>query len=117
MQSDEFYKNLTMFLDDKDQELYNEWSLWTSQSNDRYYIDGQLIDGEVMFFTNERTEQEIELMHKRNEEEQKLRDLNLDLNDEVDKAYFYLATRFINSHAVLRGKLIPYEVFKQRFSK
>lgn len=117
MQNDEFYKKLTMSAKEKDQNLYNEWSSWAAQSNDRYYIDGKIVNGEVVFFTQERTDAEITYLHKKRDVEIYLLELNLDISSPMNKKYMDYANKFIKSKRLLIQDLLPYEEFKARYNK
>ena len=61
--TDEYFINLTMDYDKRDDEIYPKWAVWCAKSEDRYYIDGK--DGH--FYTHERTENEIAIERKRRE--------------------------------------------------
>jgi len=61
--TDEYFINLTMDYDKRDDEIYPKWAVWCAKSNDRYYIDGK--DGH--FYTHERTDEEIAIERKKRE--------------------------------------------------
>lgn len=61
--TDEFFINLTMDFDKRDDNIYPKWAVWCAKSEDRYYIDG--IDGH--FFTHARTDKEIAIERKKRE--------------------------------------------------
>lgn len=61
--TDEYFINLTMDYDKRDDEIYPKWAVWCALSNDRYYIDGK--DGH--FYTHVRTDEEIAIERKRRE--------------------------------------------------
>ena len=61
--TDDFFINLTMDYDKRDDEIYCRWAVWCALSNDRYYIDGK--DGH--FYTHVRTDEEIAIERKRRE--------------------------------------------------
>lgn len=61
--TDDYFINLTMDYDKRDDEIYPKWAVWCALSEDRYYIDGK--DGH--FYTHVRTEQEIAIEKKRHE--------------------------------------------------
>jgi len=61
--TDEFFINLTMDYDKRDDNIYPLWSRWCALSEDRYYIDGK--DGH--FYTHIRTDAEIRIEKKRHE--------------------------------------------------
>ena len=61
--TDEFFINLTMDYDKRDDNIYPKWAVWCALSNDRYYIDGK--DGH--FYTHVRTDEEIAIERKRRE--------------------------------------------------
>ena len=44
--TDEYFINLTMDYDHRDDEIYPKWAVWCAKSNDRYYIDGK--DGSII---------------------------------------------------------------------
>jgi len=109
--NDEFFINLTMTLSQKDDALYNEWSSWCANSGNRYYIAGQVEEDEVLFYTVERTQEEINTLSYL----KVLKDFVSTLNseDEIDKKYIDLANRFIENNPK-KGRLIPYELFRRR---
>lgn len=53
--TDEYFINLTMKYDERDDEIYPKWAVWCAKSDDKYCIDGK--DGH--FYTRVRTEEEI----------------------------------------------------------
>ena len=53
--TDDYFLNLTMDYDKRDDSIYPKWAVWCAKSNDKYYIDGK--DGH--FFTHVRTDEEI----------------------------------------------------------
>lgn len=53
--TDEYFINLTMKYDERNDEIYPKWAVWCAKSDDKYYIDGK--DGH--FFTHVRTDEEI----------------------------------------------------------
>lgn len=53
--TDDYFINLTMKYDERDDSIYPKWAVWCAKSNDKYYIDGK--DGH--FFTHVRTDEEI----------------------------------------------------------
>lgn len=53
--TDDYFINLTMDFDKRDDTIYPQWAVWCAKSGDRYYIDGK--DGH--FFTHVRTDDEI----------------------------------------------------------
>lgn len=61
--TDDYFINLKMDYDKRDDEIYPKWAVWCALSDDRYYIDGK--DGH--FYTHVRTEQEIAIERKRRE--------------------------------------------------
>lgn len=61
--TDEYFINLTMDYDKRDDSIYPKWAVWCALSNDKYYIDGK--DGH--FFTHRRTEEEIAIERKKRE--------------------------------------------------
>ena len=61
--TDEYFINLTMDYDKRDDTIYPKWAVWCAQSNDRYYIDGK--DGH--FYTHVRTEEEIRQEQRKRE--------------------------------------------------
>ena len=73
--TDEYFINLTMKYDERDDEVYPKWAVWCAKSDDKYYIDGK--DGH--FFTHVRTEEEIAI-------ERKMRELNNFVMEERFKA-------------------------------
>lgn len=73
--TDEYFINLTMKYDERDDEVYPKWAVWCAKSDDKYYIDGK--DGQ--FFTHIRTEEEIAI-------ERKMRELNNFVMEERFKA-------------------------------
>lgn len=58
---DNYFVNLIMPYDQRDDEIYPKWAVWCANSDDRYYIDGK--DGH--FYTHIRTDEEIEIERKR----------------------------------------------------
>ncbi len=61
--TDEYFLNLTMDYDKRDDEIYPKWAVWCAKSDDKYYIDGK--DGH--FYTYVRSEEEIAIERKRRE--------------------------------------------------
>lgn len=61
--TDEFFINLTMDYDKRDDNIYPLWARWCALSEDRYYIDGK--DGH--FYTHKRTDREIAIERRRRE--------------------------------------------------
>ena len=59
--TDEFFINLTMKYDERDDTIYPLWAVWCAKSEDRYFIDGK--DG--YFYTHERTDNEIAIERKK----------------------------------------------------
>lgn len=59
--TDEFFINLTMDYDHRDDEIYPKWAVWCAKSDDRYYIDGK----DHHFFTHVRTDEEVMLEKKK----------------------------------------------------
>lgn len=53
--NDEYFINLTMKYDERDDEIYPKWAVWCAKSDYKYYIDGK--DGH--FYTHVRTDEEI----------------------------------------------------------
>ena len=61
--TDDYFINLTMDYDKRDDAIYPKWAVWCALSEDRYYIDGK--DGH--FYTHVRTDEEIAIERKRRE--------------------------------------------------
>ena len=61
--TDDYFINLTMDYDKRNDEIYPKWAVWCAKSNDRYYIDGK--DGH--FYTHVRTDEEIAIERKHRE--------------------------------------------------
>jgi len=61
--NDEYFINLTMDYDHRDDEIYPKWAVWCAKSNDKYYIDGK----DHHFFTHVRTDEEIAIERKKRE--------------------------------------------------
>lgn len=61
--TDEYFINLTMKYDERDDEIYPKWAQWCYKSDYRYYIDGK--DGQ--FFTHIRTDDEIAIEKRKRE--------------------------------------------------
>ena len=61
--NDEYFINLTMDYDKRDDEIYPKWAVWCASSNDKYYIDGK----DHHFYTHERTDEEIKIERKKRE--------------------------------------------------
>jgi len=59
--TDEYFINLTMDFDKRDDTIYPKWAVWCAKSGDKYFIDGK--DGH--FFTHERTNEEIAIEKKK----------------------------------------------------
>lgn len=59
--TDEFFINLKMKYDERDDNIYPKWAVWCAKSEDKYYIDGK--DG--YFYTHIRTEHEIAIERKK----------------------------------------------------
>lgn len=60
---DEFFINLRMKYDERDDTIYPLWAVWCAKSEDKYYIDGK--DG--YFYTHIRTDEEIAIERKKRE--------------------------------------------------
>lgn len=60
--SDNYFLNLTMDFDKRDDDIYPKWAIWCANSNGKYTIDGK--DGH--FYTRIRTDEEIEIERKIN---------------------------------------------------
>ena len=60
--TDDYFRNLTMDFDNRDDEIYPQWALWCEKSNGKYFIDGK--DG--YFYTHERTQNEMEEENRHN---------------------------------------------------
>ena len=58
--SDEYFTNLTMKYDERDDEIYPKWAVWCYNSNDKYFINGK----NGYFYTQVRTDKEIEIERK-----------------------------------------------------
>lgn len=109
--TEEFFKTLTMKLSEKDDALYSEWALWCAKSNLKYYIDGRSENGEIVFFTYERTAPEIQTMkHLEN-----LREFikQLDPEDPIDEEYIRKANRYLELPPKV-GRFIQYDVFRRK---
>ena len=61
--SDEYFINLTMDYDHRDDEIYPKWAVWCALSDDKYYIDGK----DHHFYTHIRTDEEIAVEKKKRE--------------------------------------------------
>lgn len=61
--TDEYFINLTMDYDHRDDNIYPKWAVWCAKSNDRYYIDGK----DHHFYTHVRTDEEIAIERKKRE--------------------------------------------------
>lgn len=61
--TDEYFINLTMDYDHRDDNIYPKWAVWCAKSEDRYYIDGK----DHHFFTHIRTDEEIVIERKKRE--------------------------------------------------
>lgn len=61
--TDEYFLNLTMDYDHRDDEIYPKWAVWCAKSDDKYYIDGK----DHHFYTHVRTDEEIKVERKRRE--------------------------------------------------
>lgn len=61
--NDEYFLNLTMKYDERNDEIYPKWAVWCAKSDDKYYIDGK--DGH--FYTHVRTDKEIAIEKKKRE--------------------------------------------------
>ncbi len=61
--TDDYFINLTMDYNKRDDAIYPKWAVWCALSEDRYYIDGK--DGH--FYTHVRTDEEIAIERKRRE--------------------------------------------------
>lgn len=59
--TDEFFINLTMDYDHRDDTIYPKWAVWCAKSDDRYYIDGK----DHHFYTHRRTDEEVMLEKKK----------------------------------------------------
>lgn len=59
--TDEYFINLTMDYDKRDDNIYPKWAVWCAKSEDRYYIDGI----NHHFYTHVRTDEEIAIERKK----------------------------------------------------
>lgn len=76
--NDEYFLNLTMKYDERDDSVYPLWAVWASKSEDRYYIDGK--DGH--FYTHVRTDDEIRLERNRRKAMEFIMHQEPELNEE-----------------------------------
>lgn len=58
---DDFFINLKMKYEERDDTIYPLWAVWCNKSEDKYYIDGK--DG--YFYTHVRTDEEIAIERKK----------------------------------------------------
>jgi len=75
--TDEYFINLIMDYDKRDDTIYPKWAVWCAQSNDRYYIDG----ANHHFFTHIRTDEEIAEERKKRE----IMEFMISQRPEIDK--------------------------------
>ena len=83
--TDDYFINLTMKYDERDDSIYPKWAVWCAKSNDKYYIDGK--DGH--FFTHVRTDEEISNeRRKRHIMEMMMRErIENDIKEEDEESY------------------------------
>ena len=85
--TDDYFINLTMDYDKRDDSIYPKWAVWCAKSNDKYYIDGK--DGH--FYTHVRTDEEIaEERRKRHIMEMIMRERienEIDGNEEKEESF------------------------------
>lgn len=83
--TDDYFINLTMKYDERDDSIYPKWAVWCAKSNDKYYIDGK--DGH--FFTHVRTDEEIaEERRKRHIMEMIMRErIENDIKEEDEESF------------------------------
>ena len=106
--TDEYFLNLTMDYDKRDDEIYPKWAVWCALSEDKYYIDGK--DGH--FYTHVRTEEEIA-------KERRDRELNEFLfsqrpeeeSEEWFKYELYIREKTFSED--LNEEVLPFEVWKE----
>ena len=93
--NDEYFLNLTMKYDERNDDIYPKWAMWCANSEDKYYIDGK--DG--YFYTHIRTPEEIAKERKRREIQELISDVNtlsdkeivlVDFNERVARDYLAL---------------------------
>ena len=113
--TDDYFINLTMKYDERDDSIYPKWAVWCAKSNDKYYIDGK--DGHV--FTHVRTDEEIaEERRKRHIMEMIMRERieNEIDGDEEKEESFRKYEEYLNNLIETNSKepVIPYQVWLEK---
>lgn len=110
--NDEYFLNLTMKYDERNDDIYPKWAMWCANSEDKYYIDGK--DG--YFYTHIRTPEEIAKERKRREIQELIitKDM-IEGEDDLKQQYEdYLRDIMFNEEQLLEITPLPYEEWKNQ---
>ena len=110
--NDEYFLNLTMKYDERNDDIYPKWAMWCANSEDKYYIDGK--DG--YFYTHIRTPEEIAKERKRHEIQELIitKDM-IEGEDDLKQQYEdYLRDIMFNEEQLLEITPLPYEEWKNQ---
>lgn len=112
--TDEYFINLTMKYDERDDTIYPQWARWCYLSDDKYYIDGK--DG--YFFTHKRTEDEIveEKAKKKLYEKVMKERMKIDreeVSSEDRELFDKYEEQFLNFHPELKVSEIQFVTFEE----
>lgn len=105
--NDEYFLNLTMKYDERDDNIYPKWAVWCANSNGRYAIDGK--DG--YFYTRIKTDEEIKIEEKRFQFEEFLNKQNHRVDDWLEYEDF-IKESFENNKNSLDFNLLTYSEWK-----
>lgn len=115
--TDEYFLNLTMKYDERNDEIYPKWAVWCAKSDDKYYIDGK--DGH--FYTHVRTDEEIAIERKRRRiMESMLPERDAIIGEDIDSPAFqefmeyesYINEGLMDDDKVLEFEPISFEAWK-----
>ncbi len=113
--TDEYFINLTMDYDKRDDNIYPLWAVWCAKSDDRYYIDGK--DGH--FYTHVRTDNEIAIERKRRELMETLHFENIPMDEEGHPTEEWMEyERYVNDimmddEHILEATVMTFEEWKE----
>ena len=111
---DEYYINLIMYYDKRDDRIYSDWASWCANSDDKYFIDGK--DG--YFYTHIRSEEEIQVEKKKREIFEFIFMQRLQFGEdprfEEYEQYYLDLERLEDLNSILELELIPFEDWKNK---
>jgi len=117
--TDEYFINLTMDYDKRDDNIYPKWAVWCAKSEDRYYIDG--MNGH--FYTHVRTDEEIAIERKRREIMETLHTQDIPMNEEGHPTEEWMEyERYVHEiemdeEHILEATVMSFEEWKQSKEK